>query len=107
MRPRESAVSCKQAERLAGNHRVETEALSCIGDHEEALHENQKDVKPRPQVMTWRLAILALSPDRIGWGISWAASLHRAFAISTLAPKALKQRLAKEAPATEVLYGIR
>ena len=48
IRPRESAVSCKRTERFAGNQRVEPETLSCIGDHEEALHENQEDVEPRP-----------------------------------------------------------
>jgi hypothetical protein len=82
--PRESAISCKRTERLAGNQRVEPEAFSCIGDHEEALHENQEDVEPRP--------FLGLSeaarPTQAGGGLlkCSAACRHHAPPLASLPP---------------------
>jgi hypothetical protein len=42
----EKARSCKRIERFASNHRIETKALP--RNYKEPLHENQKDVEPRP-----------------------------------------------------------
>ena len=53
----ETAVSSERTKRLARSHRIEAKTSPRIGDHKEALHENQEDVKPRPFIG------LAVEPD--------------------------------------------
>src|SRR5713101_2708890 len=52
----EKAISCERTKRLARNHRIEAKRSPRIGDHKEALHENQEDVEPWPFL---RLAVEA------------------------------------------------
>ena len=53
----EKAISRERTKRLARNHRIEAKTPPRIGDHKEALYENQEDVKPRPFLG------LAVEPD--------------------------------------------